>query len=142
MRPLTRLLDHRPRLLGMVSLLLIALAVTGCTSSTSAVTLVDAGRAETLMETQSDLVVLDIRTPEEVAEGVLPGAMAIDFYSASFRDRLEELDRDVPYLVYCRSGNRSADAVTVMTDLGFTEIYELDGGIGSWVGAGRSLVAG
>lgn len=142
MRHLTRILDHRSRLLGVVSLLLIALALTGCTSATGSLTLVDAGRAETLMQSEADLVVLDIRTPEEVADGILPGAMAIDFYSNSFRDQLSELDRGVPYLVYCRSGNRSADAVTVMTDLGFTEIYELDGGIVSWVGAGRSLVAG
>lgn len=142
MRPLTRVLDHRPRLLGLVSLLLVALALTGCTSTTGSVTLVDTGRAGTLMGSESDLVVLDIRTPEEVAEGVLPGATAIDFYSDTFRDRLAELDREVPYLVYCRSGNRSADAVTVMADLGFTEIYELDGGVGSWIGAGRSLVAG
>lgn len=141
MRSFARILDHRPRLVGLMSLLLVAVVVTGCTS-TGAVTLVDSGRAETLMESEPDLVVLDIRTPEEVAEGVLPGAMAIDFYSDTFRDQLAGLDREVPYLVYCRSGNRSADAVTVMTDLGFTEIYELDGGVVSWVGAGRSLVAG
>lgn len=141
MRPFTRILDHRPRLFGLMSLLLVAVVVTGCTSN-GAVTLVDSGRAETLMQSEADLVVLDIRTPEEVAEGALPGAMAIDFYSDTFRDQLAELDREVPYLVYCRSGNRSADAVTVMADLGFTEIYELDGGVVSWVGAGRSLVAG
>lgn len=142
MRLPNRTTDHRPRLLGLVSLLLIALAVAGCSSTTDTVTLVDSGRAETLMQSQADLVVLDIRTPEEVAEGVLPGAIAIDFYSDTFRDQLAELDRGVPYLVYCRSGNRSAEAVTMMTDLGFEEIYELDGGIVSWVGAGRSLTPG
>lgn len=141
MRPFARIWDPRLRLLGLVSLLLIALALTGCSSTIGSVTLVDADRAENLMQSQTDLVVLDIRTPEEVAGGALPGAMAIDFYSDSFRDQLAELDRDVPYLVYCRSGNRSADAVTLMTDLGFGEIYELDGGVVSWVGDGRSLAA-
>ena len=84
-------------------------------------------------------VVLDIRTPEEVATGTLPEAIDIDFYAPSFEAEIAALDRDTPYLVYCRSGNRSDTGVELMQELGFTQIYELEDGIVSWVESGRPL---
>ena len=83
-----------------------------------------------------------MRTPEEFAAGTLPGAILIDINSPSFTDEVDALDRELPYLVYCRSGNRSASAVRIMEDLGFDEIYELDNGIQAWVGSGRTLETG
>lgn len=122
--------------------LLLALALTlgGCTATEEVTpTLVEPTEAEQIIESTPGLVVLDVRTPEEVAEGTLPGAVAIDFYSPDFAAQVAQLDRDVPYLVYCRSGSRSAQATRIMTDLGFTQIWELDGGILSWVNAGETL---
>jgi rhodanese-related sulfurtransferase len=89
-----------------------------------------------------DLVVLDVRTPEEFAEGHLDGAIMLDFYQADFEDRLAELDPDVPYLLYCRSGSRSGQTKAVMSELGFTDVADVDGGIVAWSGAGFELVKG
>jgi rhodanese-related sulfurtransferase len=89
-----------------------------------------------------DLVVLDVRTPEEFAEGHLEGAVLVDFYAADFADQLAALDADVPYLVYCRSGNRSGQALGVMEQLGFTSVVDVDGGIVAWTGAGLPVTTG
>jgi len=84
----------------------------------------------------ADLVVLDVRTPEEFAEGHLEGAVLVDFYDADFADQLAALDPDVPYLLYCRSGNRSGETLGVMEQLGFTSVANVDGGIIAWADAG------
>jgi len=84
----------------------------------------------------ADLVVLDVRTPEEFAEGHLEGAVLVDFYDADFADQLAALDPDVPYLLYCRSGNRSGETLGVMEQLGFTSVADVDGGIIAWADAG------
>jgi phage shock protein E len=81
------------------------------------------------------LVVLDIRTPDEFAAGHLEGAINIDYYASDFEQQLAELDLEAPYVMYCNSGNRSANALPVMDALGFTEVYELNGGIQAWFGA-------
>lgn len=87
-----------------------------------------------------DLVILDVRTPEEFAEGHLDGAVMIDFYRDDFADQLTQLDPDVPYLVYCRSGNRSGQTAAIMEQLGFTDVVDVDGGILSWTEAGLPTV--
>lgn len=86
------------------------------------------------------VVVLDVRTPAEFASGHLEGAVNIDIESQDFATRVGELDRSVTYAVYCRSGNRSAAALTVMKELGFTGLHHLAGGIGAWQRAGQPVV--
>lgn len=87
------------------------------------------------------LVVLDVRTIEEFNEGHLDGATMIDFYSADFEAQLAQLDKDTPYLLYCRSGNRSGQARAIMEELGFTDVADVGGGILAWVDAGLPVVA-
>lgn len=87
----------------------------------------------------ADLVVLDIRTPEEFAAGHLADAVNIDYYANDFEDQLAQLNLDVPYVMYCNSGNRSSNALPVMDSLGFQEVYELEGGIQAWFGAGLPI---
>lgn len=87
-------------------------------------------------EGDPDFVILDVRTPGEYAAGHIAGAVLIDYRSPTFEEELGGLSRDATYLVYCRSGNRSADAVEVMARRGFTRIYELAGGIQAWERAG------
>ncbi|MEK6478345.1 rhodanese-like domain-containing protein [Catalinimonas sp. 4WD22] len=77
-------------------------------------------------------VVLDVRTPAEVAEEAIPGHVAINLFDPAFRTKIENLDKSKHYLVYCRSGNRSANACTLMANLGFKNLYNLAGGIGVW----------
>lgn len=88
----------------------------------------------------ADLVVLDVRTAEEYADGHLEGAVVVDFYAPDFADQLAGLDPDVPYLLYCRSGNRSGQAAGLMADLGFVDVANVDGGILAWADAGLEIV--
>lgn len=87
-----------------------------------------------------NLVILDVRTPEEFAEGHLEGAIMIDFYRDDFTELLAGLDPDVPYLLYCRSGNRSGQTAAAMTELGFSDVADIDGGIVSWTQSGLPTV--
>lgn len=83
-----------------------------------------------------DSVILDIRTPEEYALGRIEGSKNIDFYSPDFSSKLDELDKDAEYKIYCNSGNRSKSAMGIMKSLGFTNVVELDGGIQDWAAFG------
>lgn len=97
--------------------------------------------AATIDDPPADLVVLDVRTPEEFAEGHLEGAVMLDFYDPAFADSLAELDPDVPYVLYCRSGNRSGQTLAMMEALGFESVDDVDGGIVAWQAAGLPVVA-
>lgn len=122
------------------SLLLVgALALGACGGSTATDTILETrpvGEIEEIVASPPpDLVLLDIRTPEEFAAGHLAGAINVDYYANDFEDRLAELNLEVPYVMYCNSGNRSSNALPVMDSLGFQEVYELDGGIQAWFSA-------
>lgn len=80
-------------------------------------------------------VVLDVRTDDEVAEGIIPNAIHIDIYKGQeFIDEIEALDKSKNYYVYCRSGNRSGKACQIMEQLGFENAYNLEGGMLEWTG--------
>lgn len=89
-----------------------------------------------------DLVVIDVRTPEEFRANRLPDAVLIDIYEPDFQARIAELDRDVPYLLYCRSGNRSQQARQIMEDLGFRDVADVEGGMVAWLEDGKPFVTG
>jgi len=82
--------------------------------------------------TETGVVVLDVRTPEEIAGGKVEGATELDFRSPGFAAQLDKLDKSKTYLVYCRSGNRSGKACQLMTEKGFTKLYNLAGGYTAW----------
>lgn len=122
----------------IATLVLSTLAVTGCSSngSTSPQLGIEEFAAKTV---EADVVVLDVRTPEEFAEGHLANAINIDFQSGNFANEISKLDKGTTYAVYCRSGNRSGQAVKVLADLGFTDLYDMDGGVIDWAAAGKPL---
>lgn len=129
-----------------VRLLLIAvalgvIALAGCSSGASLETVAPQDAAATI-ESTPDVVVLDIRTPEEFAGGIIEGAVNIDFYEPDFAAQIDTLDKDADYVVYCRSDNRSGAAMDVFADLGFTSVTEIDGGIVAWYEAGLPVVPG
>lgn len=82
----------------------------------------------------SEAILLDVRTPGEFRGGFIPEAVNIDFTEADFKDRIGQLDRNKSYYVYCRSGNRSGQAVSLMKNMGFENCYNLNGGISAWRG--------
>jgi rhodanese-related sulfurtransferase len=83
-------------------------------------------------------VIIDVRTPAETADGMLAGALNIDFQAPGFRERIGQLDRDASYLLYCRTGNRSAQAAAVMAELGFADVVDA-GGFAELVAAGAPV---
>jgi phage shock protein E len=74
------------------------------------------------IEVTRDTVLIDVRTPAEFATGHLEGAVNIDVQSPDFEARITQLDPEGDYVVYCRSGNRSGQAITRMEALGFSDL--------------------
>lgn len=87
-----------------------------------------------------DFAIIDVRTAEEYANGYIRTAINSDYYSATFTDELNRLDKDKAYLIYCRTGRRSASALDIMKGLGFGEVYNMLGGILQWEAEGLPIV--
>jgi rhodanese-related sulfurtransferase len=83
--------------------------------------------------------ILDVRTPEEVAEGHLIGSKTVNFLGANFTTEVQELNKNKTYLLYCRSGARTRKAADAMQKMGFKHVYMLDGGITAWKEAGKPV---
>ncbi len=79
-----------------------------------------------------DFFIIDVRTQAEFEQGHIENAINIDYYSDTFQDELNNLDKDKTYLVYCKVGGRSKDALAIMKELGFMEAYNMQGGIDQW----------
>jgi rhodanese-related sulfurtransferase len=82
---------------------------------------------------------LDVRTPEEFNAGHIPGAMLLDYYNDNFKKSAAQLDKTKPVFVYCKTGGRSSSAAKILRDLGFKEVYDLEGGISAWKNAGKTV---
>lgn len=119
----------------LASVLLLA----GCASGVTGVTNMNV-EDFSKKTAESGVVTLDVRTPGEFMTGHIQDAQNIDFESGSFESQIESLDKNGTYAVYCRSGNRSGQAVKVMQDAGFKNIYNLDGGVIDWANSGLPLV--
>ena len=81
---------------------------------------------------EANVVVLDVRTPAEIAQGKIPDAQEIDFLGGDFKQKVEALDKDKSYLIYCKKGARSSKACEIMSQMGFTSLYNLTGGYTAW----------
>lgn len=75
---------------------------------------------------------IDVRTADEFNAGTIGKAQNIDYLSEDFKANLASLNKDEPVYVFCRSGNRSEKARNIMLDLGFKEVYDLQGGYNAW----------
>jgi len=93
---------------------------------------VDVSAAKAMIKSNKDLVILDVRTPEETAQGTIPNAIEIDYFDANFDEAIGKLDKSKPYLVYCRSGGRSAKASNKMIEAGFKDVTNMKGGYTAW----------
>lgn len=90
------------------------------------------------LENDTNAVILDVRTEEEVSEGYIPEAINLDIFKGQeFIDAIKELDADKNYYVYCKSGNRSGQACSIMDQLGFENAYNLMGGFNDWKGPSK-----
>jgi rhodanese-related sulfurtransferase len=88
------------------------------------------------LSNDTEAVIIDVRTPEEWSEGVIPHALLIDIYQGQgFIYKIDALDKSKHYYVYCKAGGRSAQACSIMNQLGFETTYNLMGGFMQWTGS-------
>jgi rhodanese-related sulfurtransferase len=87
-----------------------------------------------------NFIIIDVRTADEYNAERIEGAININSSASDFSSQLDMLDKDKIYLLYCRSGNRSGNAQDTMEGLGFTEVYNMSGGINAWKASGYPTV--
>jgi rhodanese-related sulfurtransferase len=124
------------KLLAIIAALLL---LAGCSSSAAGVTNMNVSEFSKKIS-EAGVITVDVRTPGEFMTGHIQGAQNIDFESGSFESDIAALDKNATYAVYCRSGNRSGQAVAMMHDAGFHNVYNLEGGIIDWTNSGMMLV--
>lgn len=90
-------------------------------------------------ESNPEFIILDVRTPEEYGEYRIENARNMNYNSNNFKDELLKLEKNGSYLVYCRSGRRSSNAVKEMDKLGFRDVKNISGGILKWNKKGLPL---
>lgn len=126
------------------SVLLLSFLVAACQQTTSSGKgvneKVSLEQFEKLLQEKGNAIILDVRTPEEFNSGHVKGAVNLDIYNASFKENLSKLDKAKPVLVYCKAGGRSSDAAALMSELGFSEVYNFKGGMLAWSNANKPLV--
>lgn len=84
-------------------------------------------------------VLLDVRTPQEVAQGCIPNATVINYYDSDFAQKVSMIQKNQPVYVYCRSGGRSKSAARVLSKQGQAKVYNLSGGFSTWKKAGKPI---
>ena len=97
------------------------------------------GKFEELTK-EKDVIILDVRSKFEFGGDKIAGAQNISYTASDFKQRIEKLDKDKTYLVYCATGSRSSGACKEIKGLGFTKIYNLTGGIEHWKSDGKPVV--
>lgn len=122
-----------------ICLIILSFVVFSCNGQTSKnVKTIEANVfAEKIKETPNPQI-LDVRTPEEFAADHIGNAKNVNWLGNSFVSDAEKFDKSKPVFVYCKSGGRSQKAAEKLSELGFTTIYQLDGGILKWDAAGLS----
>lgn len=120
------------------ALIIVSLLLCSCQSSHSNTDktiiheILDVKSFNSAISADTDIQLIDVRTVEEVNQGMISGAQVIDFKSDSFDIAINKLDPTVPTYVYCRSGRRSAKSCVKLKKLGFKELYDLEGGFDAW----------
>ena len=119
-----------------IPFLLLLFLLTGCTApaeSEATYRQISMDAAITMMEEESNYIILDVRTPEEFADQHIPDAINIPNETIGTEEITELPDKEQLILVYCRSGNRSKQASDKLVKLGYANIVEF-GGINDWPG--------
>lgn len=81
---------------------------------------------------QENTILIDVRTPGEIARGKIDGALEMDYRGPEFARQLEELDPSKTYLIYCAVGGRSGQTCELLAESGFDQVYNLEGGYNAW----------
>jgi len=125
---------------AFLNLLFIGFLFTSCNGQTNAKyeSIAAVNFAEKI-KTTSQAAIIDVRSPEEFAGQHIDNAINIDWNGDNFEGKIGKYDKSKPIFVYCMSGGRSKKAAEKLSELGFSKIYELQGGIMKWNAAGLSV---
>ncbi|NLZ30249.1 MAG: rhodanese-like domain-containing protein [Methanomicrobiales archaeon] len=130
-----------------IGCIVMAVLIGGCSSAGTApdqiarsVSPIEASSLMEEMGQRPEFVTIDVRRADEFADGHISSAVNID--SKSFPDHIAGLDPDGAYLIYCQRGARSASVCDMMRNAGFTEMYEIEGGLSAWEAAGLPVEQG
>lgn len=93
------------------------------------------------MGEQKEFTLLDVRTPDEFKEGYISGAKNINWNDAKFSAEVAKLDKSKPVFVYCKAGGRSAAATNALKEMGFKQVFDLEGGISNWTRQGLNTTS-
>ncbi|TVQ42128.1 MAG: rhodanese-like domain-containing protein [Saprospirales bacterium] len=96
-------------------------------------------QAKDLIENGKEVQILDVRTEGEWRSGIVQNSILINLYDQQFHQKVQELNKEKPVVIICRSGNRSNQAMRAMSQMGFKELYNVRGGVNSWGRAGYEL---
>jgi len=119
--------------------LVIAFSTASCIKQTEGeIKIVSPEEMETLLELD-DVQLVDVRTPEEYEDGYIVNSQNIDYKSPTFDEDINQLDKNKPVLLYCRTGRKSAKCAEKLKEAGFIKIYDLEGGISKWKHEGLEL---
>ncbi len=114
------------------------IGLSGCsTGQSEKVVVVDAAKVKHLMS--EGILVVDVRTPKEYESGRISGAVPIDFLAKDFKDKIAGLDKTKPVIIYCGVGGRSKKATDIMSEMGFHQIYDYQGGFSDWSAKGEEI---
>lgn len=124
--------------------LITSLSMMGCNSNSKSTAIsseanipflqnIKIGDLSTIQKSKPNIKLLDVRTPKETSMGIINGALEIDFRAKDFKEKVNKLDRSESYVVYCKSGGRSSKAADIMQQMGFSSIYNLEGGYDAFV---------
>lgn len=98
---------------------------------------IDLPELDDIRKEQPRAILLDVRTPGEIARGKIDGAIELDISSPEFTQKLQSLDKKATYVVYCQSGVRSEKAAQMLASQGCQSVYNFRGGYAAWKRAGR-----
>ncbi len=121
-----------------ISIALVAVLISSCTSgqsSSATKTNLSATEFADKIKELPTAPILDVRTPDEFSKGHLQNALNYDWNGSEFAKQIAALDKSKPVFVYCLSGGRSSAAASKMRSDGYTQVYEMNGGIMKWRGA-------
>ncbi|MBL7882956.1 MAG: rhodanese-like domain-containing protein [Bacteroidia bacterium] len=108
------------------------LSINSIVTAQSVVTNLPTERFKAIIESDKAGVIIDLRTPDEIAKGYIKDAVFIDYLSKDFEKEIAKLDKSKTYYVYCAAGGRSADAAAHMEKIGFKRVYNLEKGFSDW----------
>lgn len=95
---------------------------------------------QTALQATQNVQLVDVRTPDEYRSGHIAAAVNINYYDADFAQQIARLDKEKPLMVYCAVGGRSGKAAAQLSQMGFKNVTDLEGGMTAWKAANKPVV--